>query len=129
MPKLHEMLESKFLKKEDVDPPTLVTITDVKQVNVALADETPELKWAAVFKQFKKPLVLNRTNIQLLAKNLKSEDSEDWLGKNVVLYCDETVTFRGEMIGGVRIRAAKPRPSTREEHEAAISELEDDIPL
>src|SRR4051812_24294275 len=109
MPKLSEMIESKYLRKEDLKGgDVIVTITKIGQVNVAVEDAPPELKWAARMKEFSKPLVLNGTNLQLLAKACASEDTDDWIGRQVVLYVDDNVSFGGRIVGGLRVRAHRP---------------------
>ena len=101
MPKIHDMLESKFLKKEDAGDGILVTIVGVDQQNVGKDDE-PELKWTALFKECK-AMVLNSTNLQLIEKALGSDDTDDWIGKKIVLFCDENVSFGGKIVGGIRV--------------------------
>jgi hypothetical protein len=110
MPKIHEMLESKFLKKEDVGEGALMTISEVVQKNVAKQGADPEMKWCLLFEEEDKPLVLNSTNIQLCQKIFESDDTDYWLGKQIVLYTDPTVSFQGKVIGGIRVRKPKTKP-------------------
>jgi hypothetical protein len=107
MPKANEMLKSKFLKKEDVGVGVLATIRGVSEENVAIEGADPELKWAMTFNELDKPLVLNSTNIHAVVAITGSDDSEDWIGKQIVLYNDPNVSFAGKMTGGIRIRAPK----------------------
>ena len=104
------MIPSKYLKKEDVEPPVLVTIKGLRQNNVALEDQPEELKWTIFFRELDKPMVLNSTNIQLLVKCLGTDETDDWAGKQVVLYNDPNVSFAGKITGGIRVRA--PRVKT-----------------
>lgn len=108
MPKISEMRESKFLKKEDVGRGVLATITGCDQQNVAMEGAGQELKWCLHFSELEKPLVLNSTNIQLCAKICGSEDTDHWTGKRLVLYVDPNVSYAGKLIGGIRVRAPKP---------------------
>jgi hypothetical protein len=108
MPKISEMRESKFLKKEDVGRGVLGTISGCDQMNVAMEGAGQELKWCLHFRELEKPLVLNSTNIQLCAQICGSEDTDDWKGKSIVLYVDPNVSYGGKLIGGIRIRAPKP---------------------
>ncbi len=107
MPKISEMRESKFLKKEDVGAGALLTVKGVMQENVAMQGADPEMKWCLTFQEEGKPFVLNSTNIQLCAMALGSDDTDDWKGKQIVLYTDPSVSFGGKIVGGVRVR--KPR--------------------
>lgn len=128
MPKIGEMIESKYLKQSDVEEETEVTIAKVGQLNVAKEDEPAEMKWAAKFQELKKPMILNSTNIQLLAKACGSEDSDDWIGKKVTIYSDPNVSFGGKLVGGLRVKL-QARPSSKKAAPAnAFSDMEDDGP-
>lgn len=137
MPRIHEMIESRFLKKEDAGDGVLVTINGVEQMNVAPADKPEELKWVCHFKELDKPMVLNSTNIQLFAAVCGSDDSDDWGGHKVVLYNDPTISFGGKITGGIRVRKpraqAKPTPAAETARANAkpgsLADLEDDIPF
>ena len=103
------MIESKFLKKEDLnyDTGNLVTVFKIDRQNVGLADGEEELKWCMRFEEFDKPMVLNSTNIQLATKALGTDETDDWIGQRLVIYVDDNVSFGGKLVGGIRIR--KPR--------------------
>ena len=101
MPRIHEMIESKFMKKEDAGDGILVTIAGVEKRDVGTEAE-PEQKWVLLLDGHK-PLVLNSTNLALLEKGLGSDDSDDWIGKAVVLFNDENVSFGGKLTGGIRV--------------------------
>lgn len=101
MPRIHEMVDSKFLKKEDAGEGLLVTIKGVEKRDVGTESE-PEQKWCLLLEETK-PLVLNSTNLALLEKALGSDNSDDWTGLKVVLFNDENVSFGGKLTGGVRV--------------------------
>jgi hypothetical protein len=101
MPRIHEMVESKFLKKEDAADGILVTIKGVEKRDVGTEAE-PEQKWVLLLAE-NKPLVLNSTNLALLEKALGSDDTDNWIGQQVVLFNDENVSFGGKLTGGVRV--------------------------
>jgi len=106
MPKTSQMLPSKYLKQADVGRGVLLTIVGCTQVDVS-EDEGKELKWALVFQETPKPLVLNSTNIQLCEQMFGSDDSDHWLGRQLVAYTDPTVSFGGKVVGGIRVRAPR----------------------
>lgn len=112
MAKISEMIPSTFLKQADFDEAGLiVTVSHVEEKNVAKADEQPENKWVVYFQEYgDKGMVLNSTNIQALAKACKSDDTDDWSGKEVVVYVDPTVGYGGKVTGGLRIKTyAQPQ--------------------
>src|SRR5688572_13369009 len=124
------MIDSKYLKQSDVHEDTLVTVEKVGKANVAREGDEPEYKWLIRFTEFKKPMVLNSTNIKRLAKALNSDDTDEWVGKQAVLYVDPDVEFGGNVVGGLRIRAHKSaskmaatKPGTK------LEDMEDDIPF
>ena len=131
MANIGQMIESKYLKQSDLDGEVEVTILKVGQLNVAREDQEPEMKWAMKLQEFKKPMVLNSTNIQLLAKACESEESEDWIGKKVVIYADPNVSFGGKLVGGLRVKLPV-KPKAMEPAGAGVGrfdDMEDDIPF
>lgn len=109
MTKISDMIESKFLKKDDVcgERGMLVTISSISQANVAMQGADPEMKYTLSFEEMDKPMVLNSTNIHNCAKACQSDDTDDWKGKKVVIYEDPNVSFGGKLVGGIRIRAQR----------------------
>jgi hypothetical protein len=107
MPKTSEMRESKFLKKEDVGRGVLATIASCVRKNVAMEGAEPEQKWCLTFRELDKPLVLNSTNIQLCEQICGSDDTDQWVGKRIVLYTDPNVSYAGKLVGGIRVRAQR----------------------
>ena len=107
MPNINELKSSKFLKKEDVGEGLLVTIHSVSKHNVALEGAPDDMKWCVSFEELDKPLVLNSTNAQLIAKITGDENTDGWPGKKIVLYTDDNVSYQGKIVGGIRARAAK----------------------
>ena len=119
--KISDMVPSSYLKQSDFDESGLiVTIKSLEHKNVARDDEAPEEKWIIYFNEFDRGLVLNTTNINALAKACDADDTDNWPGKEVVVYVDPNVGFGGKTTGGLRIKkysapaapkvAAKPRP-------------------
>lgn len=112
MPNVNDLKTSKYLKKEDVDPERIVTIKSYSQENVALETQSPEMKYILHFNELPKPLVLNYTNGQLIQQIVGSGDFDHWVGKQICLYNDPTVSFGGKITGGIRAKAAaSPQPA------------------
>ena len=79
-------------------------------MNVAKEDEAAEYKWIIGFHELDKPMVLNSTNLHVAAKVLDSDDTDDWRGKEIILYTDPNVSFKGEVVGGLRFRGQEKAP-------------------
>ncbi len=101
---INELTTSKYLKKEDVSPPLIVTISGITQENLAKDGEAPEMKYILQFSENLKPMVLNLTNGKLIAIVTKSEETDDWIGKKITLWNDPTVSFGDKMTGGIRVQ-------------------------
>ena len=131
MPRTSEMVQSKYLKTNDVPDPVIVTVTKVGKVNLAKEDAAPEWKWAIRFQELEKPMVLNATNIKIAEKVFGSDDTDDWVGKEIILFTDDNVTFGGELVGGLRFKGkekepVKATPKTGGKH---FETMEDDVPF
>jgi hypothetical protein len=105
--KIGELTQSKFLKGSDFPKPALCTIGNVVKENVAKPNEEKKERGVMYFAEFEKGLVLNATNLKRTAAALGSEDTDDWIGKKIVVYYDENVEFGGDLVGGIRLRAVR----------------------
>lgn len=131
------MSESKFLKKEDLDPErgNLCHITKFVKQKVDEDQDTgmTEFKWTMYVREFEKPMVLNATNRSILER-IYGKDTDDCIGKPIVLYVDENVSYAGKLVGGIRLRAPRqraaepvaPAPPPKAVH---VDQLDDDIPF
>jgi hypothetical protein len=103
------MIESSYLKKVDVeDAPMNVTVVSCLQENVALEGKPIENQWVMRFQGIKKGLIMKKTNLGLMAIATGQRNSDLWPGSNITLYNDQTVQFKGEMVGGIRIMVPQP---------------------
>lgn len=57
-----------------------------------------------------KPMVLNATNSKIMQSFHKDKSPmvEDWNNMTIELYVDKGVKMKGEVVGGIRIRAIQP---------------------
>ena len=108
---INSMMPSKYLKKEDFPQPALVTIRAFTHDNVAQQGQPEEKKWVMHFNEFENGMVMNSTNLQLTASALGSDETEEWIGRQVVVYSDPNVSFGGKLTGGIRIRQVRQRPT------------------
>ncbi len=130
--KIDQLLTSSYLKQSDVDGEILVTVKDIKKQNVARKDEDAEYKYVLFFNEYEKGLVLNATNIKRMGKAC-GDDTEDWMGQQVILYVDDTVEYGGNAVGGLRIKGQKrtgtaPKKASDDDVNRKFAEAADDGP-
>jgi len=131
MPKVSDMIVSKFLRKEDFDEDRVMTIRGVKLED--MPGDDGQQKWVLYFREEAKGMALNVTSIRVLEKAF-GDDSDLWIGKKVKVYVDPNVSFGGKVVGGLRLmppRLAKPAPPPVEEKAPTTSDdqFDDDIPF
>jgi hypothetical protein len=106
VPKVSEMIVSKFLRKEDFeDGDQVLTIKGVKLED--MPGDGGQQKWVLYFRELQKGMALNSTTIRVLEKGY-GDDSDMWVGKKVLVYVDPNVTFKGQLTGGLRLRTQRP---------------------
>ena len=64
------------------------------------------------FREFDKPMIINRTNAKAITKVTGSYDMKDWIGKRVSLYTKLVKAF-GEEVMALRIRSIAPKPKAK----------------
>lgn len=134
MPKVSDMIVSKFLRKEDFDEDRVMTIRGVKLED--MPGDDGQQKWVLYFREEAKGMALNVTTIRVLEKAF-GDDSDQWVGKKVKVYVDPNVSFGGRVVGGLRLMPPKntaartPPPPPPEERAPVTSDdhFDDDIPF
>lgn len=136
MAKVKDMIQSKFLRKEDFDEDTIVTIKGVKLEDLG-NENANEQRWVLYFEENPKGMVLNITTIRVL-EQAYGGDTDDWKSQKVTVYVDPNVSFQGRVVGGLRLRPQKkgaPKIAPKMEHPAtpkaknpAEADFNDDIP-
>lgn len=134
MPKVSDMIVSKFLRKEDFDEDRIMTIRGVKLED--MPGDDGQQKWVLYFREEAKGMALNVTTIRVLEKAF-GDDSDQWVGKKVKVYVDPNVSFGGRVVGGLRLMPPKntaaraPAPPPPEERAPVTSDdhFDDDIPF
>lgn len=133
MPKVSEMIQSKFLRKEDFDEDRVLTIKGLRLED--MPGDSGEQKWVLYFREEPKGMALNVTTIRVL-EQAYGDDSDHWVGNKVKVYVDPNVSFGGKIVGGLRLRTPKvvtkptpaPPPPTAAQ-QATADEFSDDIPF
>ncbi len=73
-------------------------------------------------------MLLNKTNLRLLASML-GDDTDDWRGHEVEVYHDPSISYGGQLVGGLRVRPPRPvQPRVRptQPRPAPRQEMDDD---
>jgi len=118
--------QSKYLTKEDVGEEGLVLTIKGFRMEVLKSDDGDEEKMTMHFQEDVKPMVLNRTNAQLVGVCTGSKTAGEAKGKQVVVFNDPTVSFGGKITGGLRIKKIAGAPRTAP---AKQQQTDEDIPF
>ena len=101
--------ESRYLKHQDLNGADMVlTIARVTREEIQDKDGTSKKKFILYFKELEKGLVLNTTNMNTLYAVLKTDESDEWIGKRITLYEKDDIEMGGEIKSGIRVRPKAP---------------------
>ena len=119
-----------YMKAVDLPKPILLTIAGVSTTKM----EDQE-RLVLHFANEERSLLCNKTNLQLLSHFMGSTETDNWTGKQIVLYNDPTIMFSGKMVGGIRVRlpqavapqVAQPIPAA--DVVTPAGDFDDDVPF
>lgn len=104
--KIGEAFPSKYLKASDLQGRRVaVTIHSVDMENIG--DDTDKL--VIYFQGKDKGFVCNRTNANMIAEIIGSEETDEWTGQKIVLYSTK-VDFQGRRVDAIRVDYPQDRP-------------------
>jgi len=83
-----------------------ITLESVSNEMVSGPDGKQEQCVVAKIKGAKKPMILNKTNMKIIAKLLESNYVEDWAGKSIIIYAAKVKAF-GELVEALRVKNVK----------------------
>ena len=114
------MFPSKWLSATDLpDGDTVLTIQSVtmEKLKNQQTQRDEEKPCIAFVEDWTKPMICNTTNWKQIEKATGAEDSDEWVGKKIILFAAEVEAF-GEMKLAIRVRgnapvARKPLPAGR----------------
>jgi hypothetical protein len=93
----------RFLRVTDLKARRVPTrIQEVRKEEFKQDDGKTEQKLIVTLKGFEKPLVLNRTNCDTIIDLVGSEETDDWIGKPIVLL-QAKVRFQGKSTPCIRV--------------------------
>lgn len=103
MPNINDIFGGGFLKAEDLKGQS-PTVT-IERVEVKDFDDGKKLILHFAGKD--KALVANKTNGNIIAEVLGSDDTDDWEGKRITLTVRK-VEFKGELVPAIRVSLDPP---------------------
>ena len=122
--KTSDMIQSKYLKKDDFSQPTVMTIKGCTMEDVGQGDT----RWILWMHERQKGLVLNVTKIRQLEASY-GQDTDYWLGKKVKLSHDPTVMYAGKIVGGIKLVTSNAPAAPTPPPPAAEHEFDDEVPF
>lgn len=81
-----------------------VTIESIQNEMVKGTNGKDEMCVVGKLKGAKKPIILNKTNLKIIARNLETPYVEEWTGKSVTLYVAKVSAF-GEFVDAIRVKS------------------------
>lgn len=93
-----------YLQKEEI--PDSGAVARIRAAKEDTLEDDERSKLILYFDGLDKGLVCNKTNINTIIDVLGSDETDDWIGRDVELYVDHGVMFAGKRVGGIRVRAA-----------------------
>jgi hypothetical protein len=109
---------SKFLRTDDIPGgKALVTIRGFSEENMAGENKPQQIKPVIWFNEFQKGMAFNQTNEVLMCAafglDVRNWDTDQAIGKKIVVYNDPSVQMNNEFVGGLRLRPANIRPTAQ----------------
>lgn len=97
-----EAFPSRFISSGDITDPVMVTIESLVKEEIT-GEKGPEEVIVMYFRDKKKGFILKPTNWNTI-EAVYGDDSDLWLGKQIILYFDPNITFGRKRTGGIRVR-------------------------
>jgi hypothetical protein len=133
--KLSEVFSSSLLKAEDLQGRT-VRVT-ISKAEIKQFDDGNKIILS--FQGKEKSLVCNRTNSSIIAENLGSQETSDWVGQTILLTVKK-VEFQGKLVPAIRVvlnestppptaKNARPEPGPAQAQEGRLPDAGEDCPF
>src|SRR5262245_56263212 len=97
---------SQYLGKGDVGEDGLVLTIKGFRMEKVKGDDGDEDKMVMHFVEDVRPLILNRTNSQLIGVVTGAKTAGEARGKQILVFNDPSISFGGKITGGLRIKKA-----------------------
>lgn len=122
MAKVRDLKQSKYLAKEDCGPQGLkLIIAGWEEQDVSMESEPSDVRYVLNFRGLDphgkpiKNLVLNLTNGERIQSVTGSDDLDDWVGHEIILFNDPDVMFAGKRVGGIRVFVPQKTPGVAQQ--------------
>ena len=116
----------KYLKRESVTAEGEVhKVIKCVEEEINSSDGGSETKWILYLSDLK-PLIMNATNIRRAVAAFGGDsETDNWHGRQIVVYDDDSVEFGGKVVGGVRLRAgpAKAKSQAKSKKPTDVDEI------
>lgn len=122
--KTSQMVQSKFLKKEDFPQPEILTIRSVAIEEVGKGDS----RWVLYFNEKTKAVVLNITKIRQLETGF-GDETDHWVGKKIKLSHDPTVMMGQQVVGGIKFTLPSKTVAPPPKPVVPADDFADEIPF
>jgi hypothetical protein len=98
-----------YIGAHDLQPGQEVKITFKSIVNEVVKgpDGKENTCVVAHLEGAKKPFILNKTNMKIIAKVLESPYIEEWVGKSVIIYIAKNIRAFDQVVDGLRVKNQK----------------------
>jgi hypothetical protein len=122
-------LNAEYLKSLD-KPAVKATITGGGTASFKDGTKSPYLTVTSPSGQWEgeKEMILNASNRNILKAVLGAQPGS-WIGQEIGVYFDPTVSFGGKPIGGIKVKPFVPDPFATQAQVAAPVSVEADIPF
>lgn len=104
MPKLGKLFPSNYINASDFENGEYVSKIKGVEIRTLGQGSDAQQKPVILFAGTDKGLVLNKTNGRMIAVLLGSDDTDDWIGKEVGLGTVWTQNMQGDPVKGVRVK-------------------------
>lgn len=105
--KISEAYPSKYLTAEDLNGKSVAVKIEAVNLEEIGKGSDKDSKLVIDFVGKEKALVCNKTNAKTISKVLGSEESDDWIGKSIIIEPRE-VEFQGNMVWSIRVSLRRP---------------------
>ena len=103
----------KYLKSDSLtEEGSIHKVVSCTEEQLKADDGQMERKWILNLSGLK-PLILNATNTRRCVAAFGTAETDDWVGQDIIAYCDPTIEFGGKIIGGVRLRPVPKKQNAK----------------